>query len=177
MPKGFSNKTGLPNRKGAKHSKKSKREMSQAKLKNPTVIRYWLGKHRSEETKKKLSEVHSGEKNYFYGRKHSKETLNKLSELKKGEKHWNWQGGKSFEPYSADWTETLKKSIRERDCYICQLCGKTQIEELERIERKLAIHHINYDKKNCDPNNLITLCASCNAKVNKSRDYWINYFS
>lgn len=60
-----------------------------------------------------------------------------------GENNWNWQGGKSFEPYSIDWTETLRRSIRERDNYVCQMCGKTQIEELENIERKLAIHHMD----------------------------------
>ena len=87
-------------------------------------------------------------------------------ETNKGDKHYNWKGGKSFEPYSIDWTETLRRSIRERDKYICQLCnlyGNT-------------IHHIDYDKKNCSPNNLINLCIACNSKVNFNRDYWINYF-
>ena len=82
------------------------------------------------------------------------------------ERHWNWQGGKSFEPYSADWQEHLRQSIRRRDGYICQLCylyGN-------------SVHHIDYDKKNCKPDNLIVLCISCNSKVNANRKYWTKYF-
>ena len=41
---------------------------------------------------------------------------------------------------------------------------------------KLKRNHINYDKQNCNPKNLITLCHSCNSKVNKNRKYWTNYF-
>ena len=78
----------------------------------------------------------------------------------RGENHHSWLGGKSFEPYSVDWTETLKRSIRERDHYICQLCS----------QYGNSIHHINYNKKNCSPSNLITLCISCNSKVNKNRE-------
>ena len=43
---------------------------------------------------------------------------------------------------------------------------------------KLCIHHIDYDKKNNNPENLITLCNSCHTKTNiKNRDYWKNYYS
>jgi len=123
------------------------------------------------------------------GKHHSKETIRKMSIRLKGKPAWNkgkpflkleknpsWRGGISFEPYSTDWTETLKRAIRERDNYICQLCGKTQIEELEKIEQKLTVHHIDYDKQNSNLNNLITLCASCNGKVNRDRDYWTEFF-
>jgi 5-methylcytosine-specific restriction endonuclease McrA len=39
-----------------------------------------------------------------------------------------------------------------------------------------TVHHIDYDKKNSNPKNLITLCVSCNFKVNFERSYWENYF-
>lgn len=84
----------------------------------------------------------------------------------KGKKHYNWKGGLSFEPYTTDWTETLRRSIRERDNYICQPCSQYGDN----------VHHIDYDKKNCNPENLITLCRGCNIKVNYKRKYWINYF-
>ena len=83
-----------------------------------------------------------------------------------GELARNWQGGLSFEPYSVDWTETLKRSIRERDNYICQLCN----------QYGNAVHHIDYNKKNCNPSNLITLCIRCNSRVNAKREYWTRYF-
>lgn len=84
-----------------------------------------------------------------------------------GENSHSWQGGKSFEPYTTDWKETLKRSIRERDKYICQICDK---------EPSVYVHHIDYDKKNCDPKNLITLCSSCHPKTNFNRNYWIKFF-
>ena len=94
--------------------------------------------------------------------------LNKLGIIgfKNKENHYNWKGGKSFEPYPLDWTNNLKKTIRERDRYICQLCG----------EFGKTVHHINYDKKNCDENNLITTCKICSSKVNFQREKWEKIF-
>lgn len=89
-----------------------------------------------------------------------------------GANHSNWLGGKSFEPYPLSWTEDLKNAIRKRDNYKCQECGCPQIE----CNRKLAIHHIDYDKRNLNPINLISLCVSCHSKTNRNREYWTNYF-
>lgn len=86
---------------------------------------------------------------------------------RRGEKNHLWQGGKSFEPYSPEWTETLKTSIRQRDKYTCQLCGKNPV---------INVHHKDYEKKNCDPNNLITLCKTCHNYTNFNRDYWKRYW-
>jgi 5-methylcytosine-specific restriction endonuclease McrA len=36
---------------------------------------------------------------------------------------------------------------------------------------KLHIHHIDYNKKNCHPSNLITICNSCNSMANKDRNW------
>ena len=44
----------------------------------------------SEETKGKISEAQTGEKNHQYGKPHSEETKRKLSEAKKGEKNPNY---------------------------------------------------------------------------------------
>jgi len=87
-----------------------------------------------------------------------------------GENSSHWQGGITFEEYSLDWRETLRRSIRERDRYTCKICGKQQGDVL------LAIHHIDYDKKNCNPNNLITLCIKCHSKTNHNRNYWEDCF-
>jgi hypothetical protein len=104
--------------------------------------------------------------NTLKGRRVSPKTEFKKGNI--GEKCINWKGGISFEPYSTDWTETLKRSIRQRDRYTCQICG---------IEPAIHVHHIDYDKKNCNPDNLITLCHSCHSKTNSNRSYWLNYFS
>ena len=91
---------------------------------------------------------------------------------KSGENSPYWQGGISFEPYTSDFNQQLKDRIRVRDNFICQKCG---VPELECNER-LSIHHIDYDKKNCREDNLLSLCRSCNGKVNYNREYWTNYF-
>jgi len=146
--------TKPPSRLGYKHSEGTKKKISIAHT----------GKTVSLVTRKKISAIHKG-------KKLSKEHKEKLSKMWSKEKCYFWKGGISFEPYSINWNESLRRSIRERDKYICQLCNKSQGDKTH------SVHHIDYDKQNCDPNNLITLCCSCNSKVNKNRDYWTQYFN
>jgi hypothetical protein len=115
----------------------------------------------------------------MWGRKHSDVTKQKMREARLknpvyfvGDSHWNWHGGSSFEPYSKEWTKELKKQIRERDNYKCQLCG---IKETEYYQ-KLSVHHIDYNKNNLNENNLVSLCRKCHIKTNCKRDYWISIF-
>jgi len=134
------------------------------------------GRKLSEKTKRKMSESGEGKHFYWKGKKMDETHKNKMSESGKGkhtkEKCNFWKGGISFEPYSIDWTDYLRETIRKRDEYVCQLCGIYQ----DELERKLDCHHIDYDKKNCDPKNLITLCRDCHRKTNDNRDYWTDYF-
>jgi len=90
------------------------------------------------------------------------------SENMRGEDYWNWQGGKTEILYPLEWTAELREFIRERDGNTCQLCGKTKKEE----NRNLSVHHIDYNKQNCNPKNLIALCGGCNVKVNYNRASW-----
>jgi len=90
----------------------------------------------------------------------------------RGKNNWAWQGGISNRPYAFDFNKELKELIRKRDQYKCQLCGAPQ----EEFTKKLSVHHIDYNKSNSTPKNLITLCIACNSHVNKDRDYWQNYF-
>ena len=108
-----------------------------------------------------------GKTKYIY--KPSMDNSIRMSKLR-GKETPNWQGGKSFEKYPMEWTETLKRSIRERDYYTCQLCGKQQTGMTHNV------HHINYDKKNCNPINLIVLCHSCHLKTNTNRKKWTKHF-
>jgi 5-methylcytosine-specific restriction endonuclease McrA len=41
----------------------------------------------------------------------------------------------------------------------------------------LAIHHIDGNKQNCNPDNLITLCKSCHSRTNHGSTYWQNYLT
>jgi len=151
--------------KGHKVSEETRRKMSLAQK----------GKIFPEEYKRRISETL---KKYMS----NPEMKRKMSEVFKknwanpelrkrmihiGEKASNWRGGISFEPYSPEWTRVLKEIIRERDKYICQVCGK----------KGRPVHHIDYDKKNCNPNNLITLCVSYHSKTGSGdREKWKIFF-
>lgn len=69
-------------------------------------------------------------------------------------------------PYPAEWNHKLRDVIRARDNHLCQLCGSP------RGKRELSVHHIDYQKRNLDPSNLITLCVTCHTKTNHDRSYW-----
>lgn len=121
---------------------------------------------KSSETKIKKG-IHKGEKNHFYG-------------LVK-EKSANWKGGISFEPYGLDFNNQLKEYIRQRDNYRCQQCFRHQDELFRNTKAgirkcKLHIHHIDFNKKNNNPDNLISLCLNCHMQTNYNREDWIDYF-
>ena len=107
------------------------------------------------------------------GREQKEEWINKQRVQMLGDKCWLWQGGKSFEPYLPEFNNLLKEQVRRRDNLSCQECGWTQ----KQLGYKLPVHHIDYNKKNNDKQNLISLCRSCHAQTNYDRDDWQEYFS
>ena len=141
----------------------------------------------NKEARKKMSEIvkksgrkppsRKGTKNTKEQKEKIRKTWKKIIELNNeknpnlkpmyGSDNPSWQGGKSYEMYGFDWTDLLKHSIRTRDCFVCQICKKNG----------WVVHHIDYNKKNNNPNNLITLCNSCHSKTNGNRNYWIKYFN
>jgi len=145
--------------KGRKHSQESKNKTSL----NNKGKHYWSDKKRKELSDKKK------------GIPKSEEHKHKLSEIQKtkcGEKSPSWKGGISYLPYCWKFNEPLKEAVRNRDSRLCQLCGKDEVQN----GKKQTVHHIHYDKENCYPD-LITLCNSCNSKVNKNRDFWEELFT
>ena len=86
--------------------------------------------------------------------------------------HPMWLGGKSFEPYSYQFNKQLKEGIRLRDGYQCQECSRHE----NMLGQNLSIHHIDYDKNNCLPENLISLCNTCHLQTNVRRDEWTAHF-
>ena len=80
--------------------------------------------------------------------------------------HWAYIEDKH--QYPKEWTPELKIEIITRDNFTCQLQRCT--------DKPLCVHHIDYNKSNCEPSNLITLCVSCHAKTNAHRKYWTSLF-
>ena len=159
-----------------------------------------LGISHSEETKKKISEAHKGKKKPWAGkyehnplsedhkkkiadglkgRSVSVETREKIRNSllghknAVGDKNGNWKGGISCEPYCEVWVDKeFKNWLKyERDG------GKCQNPRCNGITTKLCLHHINYVKKDCRPQNLISLCNSCNARANFNRKYWERFYN
>lgn len=111
---------------------------------------------------------------------HSVETKKRISKNRKGKyvgkDHWNWLGGLWKNPYPKEFNPSLKLKIRTRDKFICCLCGKSEREELDELNRALCVNHIDFNKNNCNEENLNTLCQRCNIKINREREYFTNYF-
>lgn len=98
------------------------------------------------------------------------------TEFKKGKYHPSYIDGRSHEKYPQEFNNKLRKQIRERDKFICQNCTMVEKEHVAIYGRVLEIHHINYNRKNCYADNLITLCKQCNMWANKNREYWKEYY-
>lgn len=94
----------------------------------------------------------------------------------KGDKNSNYIDGRSENPYPLEFNDKLKLKIRTRDAFECQNCNMTEEEHLIVYGRVLEIHHIDYNKQNCEEKNLITACKQCNIRANYNREYWIEYF-
>lgn len=75
---------------------------------------------------------------------------------------WDKRGRSPNRKYPPEWTHELRESIRARDGGICQMCGA-------KPKGKLSIHHIDFNKRNCVPANLISLCRPCHGKAHSSR--------
>ena len=108
----------------------------------------------------------SGRNNPFYGKHHSPELQSQIAAKITGDKHPNWKGGVSILPYGVGFTRKFKRLLRERDGNKCQCCGKTR----KQNWRALEIHHIDSNKMNNNPDNLITVCSSCNVWLSYHRD-------
>ena len=73
-----------------------------------------------------------------------------------GERNPAWKGGVADWDYAAGW-KVIARRIRDRDGWTCQDCG----EQRKRWGHSLHVHHIDGNKLNNDPANLVALCAGC----------------
>lgn len=92
-----------------------------------------------------------------------------ISENNVGENHPRYKGGSGIE-YGQGWNAEKRESVRKRDNYCCQSCGKTQAVCNEMYGKRLAVHHIIPADKFDNPlqrnakENLVSLCMSCHRK-------------
>ena len=161
---------GKPKYKSGWELKKSKRYFCSITCAN-TVPDHW-----PEEMRKYFRKLYTGKKASPESCARMKIAAQKRAPYTKwlrGDKHPRWRGGISFLPWGPESTVKLKKQIKERDNYTCKLC-QTQI--LGK-DRSLHVHHIDYNKFNNDPSNLVSLCRTCHGITNFTRDKWTEHFT
>jgi len=127
------------------------------------------GRIQTEASKKKISIGNTGKARTFEARK-------KYSAIKQDIPIEEWKGFKTFYPYTSDFNENFKQSIRKRDNNVCIKCGKTAEQEFMDFNRKMTVHHVNYDKKISLPENCCTVCMRCNIEANKNRKSWTKFY-
>lgn len=98
------------------------------------------------------------------------------SEMLTGKNNPNYIHGQGNYPYPLEFSNNLKEAIKQRDNYTCQNCNITEEEHLIVFGEVLSVHHIDYNKFNNEPFNLITTCRNCNTRANFNREYWQTMF-
>lgn len=80
----------------------------------------------------------------------------------RGKGNSNFIHGNANFPYPPVWNDRLKKSIRDRDGNLCQMCGLSKL--------GLHVHHIDWIKDHSYPLNLISLCHPCHRKCHTKKE-------
>lgn len=123
----------------------------------------------TDETKRKMSVAHKrNPSRYWLGKKRSIEVCRKMSEAKKGSKCHLWKGGtsKNYKTgyYSGEY-RWWRKSVFERDGYTCQVC--------HQVGGYLTAHHIKsfaqYPELRFELTNGVTLCEDCHSLTDNYR--------
>jgi len=70
--------------------------------------------------------------------------------------------------YPIEFDYEFKERIRDKFNRKCFVCGMSEVEN----GKKLAVHHVDYNKDNMDETNFIPCCRRCHSVTNGNRDYW-----
>lgn len=128
------------------------------------------GFHHSEETKRKMKEVHLREnlkpetiqkmRESRLGKKHSFETLQKMSKSQKGEKSSHWKGDE-IESYGGIHTRVKKNKPKSDHCEHCGLIT----DKLQLANKDHMASSKTPERYNLDPNSYEWLCVRCHMKL------------
>jgi len=132
----------------------------------------WLGRHHTEETKRKISLAHKGKKlseehkrkivAKLIGRPVSEETRKKIGDANRGEKCGNWKGD------AVKYRALHSRIIREwGKANICSNCESTKNVEWHNISGKYKLDREDWEK----------LCRKCHMdkdeRIKRRKKWWI----
>lgn len=128
----------------------------------------WIGKHHTEETKQLISMKRKGQQSPKKGKQQLATT---------GDRNPSWQGGTSFLPYCYKFNNNLKEEIRNNYDRTCLNCGLKEEDNVAPSghKKRLAVHHVTYDKQQGCKTQVITLvplCNSCHGRTQANRKQW-----
>jgi len=108
---------------------------------------------------------------FTVGIKWTEERKEKFREMVSGQGNPAYIDGRSSVPYGPEFSEQLRKQIRERDGHTCWKCGHP-----EYLDQRLDVHHIDENPKNNLRQNLISLHKLCHLAIRKDRLFWRKFF-
>jgi len=94
-----------------------------------------------------------------------------------GEHNPKYIDGRCNNDYGGGFKRTLKEQIRDRDKRTCQNCDMDELQHKQLTKQSLVVHHIDYNKKNNNEHNLISLCVFChNGICNVNKDKFLSIY-
>lgn len=121
-----------------------------SKKRSLSATRANTGRVLSKKSKEKISKS-------LLGHKQSDETKLKKHRAKIG-KSFGRDQGKNTNEYGYGFGKYIRRQVLKRDEHRCQELGC-------RATKRLSPHHLDFNKKNNDMCNLITLCKSCHVTI------------
>lgn len=133
-----------------------------------------IGKHLTNEHKKKLSEIFKGRPPWNKGKVgiYKESFIIPRRNMFSGPNNPKWNGGIYPIIYDTKFSSSFKNTIRKLDNYQCRLCNINQSE----LNRKLSIHHIDKNKKNSVVSNCVSLCDACHNRLHILKLDLTDYF-
>ena len=143
----------------------AKDEKRKQNVRDRNKYQWTLPNYRAEQIER-LSKLHKG-------KAVPEEARMKMSISALGPNNPNWRGGIACGPYCPIfYDKEFREMIDERDGNEClnPLCWHTT------DHCPLEFHHINYNKKDCHPSNVLKICKSCNSRANFNKEFWQEHY-